>query len=278
MPDLHRWDAEPVIITVAPSGAEVTRQHNPAVPYTPAEIAEQTAAAYEAGAAHVHLHVREDDGTPTHRLPVFAETVRLIRERCPIVTEVSTGGAVWMTMAQRMECLEAGAEMSGVEPGSLNFDGQPFVTTRADGQAVVRRATELGMALEAECFDLGHVAETMPLLRSVGVERLPYFNLVVGVPGGAPATPEALTAMVAALPTGARWTVTAVGRHQARMLALALVLGSDGIRVGFEDNVYLRRGHLAASNAELVEGGRRLVESLGRRVATIEEARARLLG
>lgn len=269
MPEARRWDAEPVIVTVAPSGAEVTREHNPAVPYTPAEIAAQTAAAYEAGATHVHLHVREDDGTPTHRLAVFAETVRLIRGRCPIVTEVSTGGAVWMTMAQRMECLDAGAEMSGVEPGSLNFDGEPFVTTRADGQAVVRRATELGMALEAECFDLGHVAETMPLLRSVGV---------VGVPGGAPATPEALVAMVAALPAGVRWTVTAVGRHQARMLALALVLGSDGIRVGFEDNVYLRRSQLAASNAEFVAQARRLVESVGRRVATIEEARARLLG
>ncbi len=266
-----QWDQEPVVLTVAPCGAEVTREQNPAVPYTPVEIARDVQRAADAGAAIVHLHVREPDGTPTHRVEVFSEAIHEIRSLCDVICNVSTGGAIGMTIGERMECLEAGPEIAGVETGSLNFAGDPFVTSGAEIALVIKRAAELGLPLEAECFDLGHVVEGARL-QAEGVQ-LPLFNLVLGVRGGAPATPEALLAMTGALPPEARWGVTAVGRHQRRMLSLALLLGADGIRVGFEDNVYLERGRLASSNAVLVAQAVELTQALGRRVATIQEAR-----
>lgn len=267
-------DAEPVIVTVAPCGAEVTRLQNPAVPYTTEEIAAAVAEAASAGAAIAHLHVREADGTPTHRLEVFAEVIARIRERSPVLCNVSTGGAIGMTIDQRMECLAAEAELAGVETGSLNFAGEPFVTSGDDARRVIAAATDHEMLLEAECFDLGHVAEAARLQEETPALRM--VNLVLGVPGGAPATPTTLQAMIELVTPGTLWTVTAVGRHQWRMLAFAVLLGASGVRVGFEDNVYLGRGRLAASNAELVTQAVDLCALLGRAVATPDEVRERL--
>lgn len=269
------WDSDPVVVTVAPCGAEVTREQNPAVPYTPQEIARDVVAAAAKGATIAHLHARKADGTPTHERETFRQIIQLIRADTDAICNLSTGGAVGMTIDERIECLDAGAEMAGVETGSLNFAGAPFVTSGSDTQRVIDRAATLGIALEAECFDLGHVAEAARLQAKAVNLRL--FNLVLGVPGGAPATPEALQAMIAGLPHGVRWSVTAVGRHQKRMLSLALLLGTAGIRVGFEDNVYIARGRPASSNAELVADVVAQARSLGREVATIGETR-RLLG
>ena len=267
------WDTQPVVITVAPVGAEVTRDDNPALPHTPAEIAADVIACAEAGAGVAHLHVREDDGTPSARPELFAETIALIRERSDVVTMVSTGGAVWMPMEERMAGLEAGPDMSGVETGSMNFGEEPFVTIPADARRVIARAAELGILLEAEMFDVGHVVQAVRMVERGELPEPLHANLVFGVPGGIDTSPEALDAMLRPLPAGTYWSITAVGRHQRRMLALAILRGASGIRVGFEDGVYLRRGVLAASNAELVEDAVALVETLGRRVATIEEAR-----
>src|SRR5262249_39795199 len=121
------WDDKPVVITVAPTGAEVTREDNPALPHTPVELAEDAAACADAGAAVVHLHVREEDGTPSARPELFAQTISLIRERSELVTMVSTGGAVWMPMDERMAGLDAEPDMAGVETGSMNFGEEPFV-------------------------------------------------------------------------------------------------------------------------------------------------------
>ncbi len=178
-----------------------------------------------------------------------------------------------MTMDERLDCLEAGAEMAGVEPGSLNFDGKPFVTSRTDARRVIERASKLGMSVEVECFDLGHIPDAQALFLDTEFPRVAWYNLVVGVPGGAPATPATLQAMVAEVPDGTRWTVTAVGRHQTRMLVMAMLLGAAGIRVGFEDNVYRARGCLARSNAELVTQVADIARRIGRRVATLREAR-----
>ncbi len=268
------WDQAPLILTVAPCGAEVMRSQNPAIPYTPGEIAAQALEAVEVGATVIHLHAREDDGRPTHRRETFIAIIDRIRARTDAICNVSTGGATEMTMEQRLESLEAGADMAGVEPGSLNFDGTPFVTAHADGRRVVRRARELGMALEVECFDLGHVYDVPRLLEGTGVERPALYNLVLGVRGGAPATAQALHALAAAVPPGEPWTVTVIGRHQMRLIALAMLLGADGVRVGLEDNLYLERGRLAASNAVLVRRAAEIARTLGRRIATIAEARS----
>jgi 3-keto-5-aminohexanoate cleavage enzyme len=261
------------VVTVAPVGAEVTRADNPALPHTPAEIADEVAACAEAGAAVCHLHVREEDGSPSSRRELFEEAIALIGERSPIVTMVSTGGAVWMSIEERITGLEARPDLAGVETGSMNFGEDPFVTVPADARRVVERATELGIGLEAEMFDVGHVVAAVRMSERGELPPPLRANLVFGVPGGIDAAPEALAAMMRPLPAGTHWSITAVGRHQRRMLALAILHGAGGVRVGFEDGVYLRRGVLAASNAELVADACELVRTLGRRPATIDEAR-----
>jgi 3-keto-5-aminohexanoate cleavage enzyme len=267
------WDELPVVVTVAPTGAEVTRVDNPALPHTPAEIAADVLACAEAGAAVSHLHVREDDGAPSSRRELFVEAIERIRDRSSIITMVSTGGAVWMPMEERTTGLEARPDLAGVETGSMNFGEDAFVTVPADARRVIARATEQGIGLEAEMFDVGHVVAGVRMLERGELPAPLRANLVFGVPGGIDASPEALEAMVRPLAPDAHWSITAVGRHQRRMLALALLRGAGGIRVGFEDGVYLRRGVLASSNAELVGDAAELVRTLGRRVASIDEAR-----
>jgi 3-keto-5-aminohexanoate cleavage enzyme len=267
------WDKKPVVITVAPTGAEVTRDDNPALPHTPAEIAADALACAEAGASVVHLHVREDDGTPSGRPELFAETIERIRAESSLITMVSTGGAVWMTIEERTTGLEADPDLAGVETGSMNFGEDPFVTVPSDARGIVERASERGIGLEVEAFDVGHVVQAVRMLKRGELPAPLRANLVFGVPGGIDASPEALVAMERPLPVGTHWSITAVGRHQRRMLALAVLQGAGGIRVGFEDGVYIRPGRLAGSNAELVADAGDLVRTLGRQVATIDEAR-----
>ncbi len=210
------------------------------------------AACAEAGAAVCHLHVREEDGSPSSRPELFVEALDLIRERTPIVTMVSTGGAVWMPMEAPDDGPRRPAGPGRGRDGLDDFGEDAFVTVPADARRVVERAVELGIGLEAEMFDVGHVVAAVRLL---GRGELPpplRANVVFGVPGGIDATPEALEAMLRPLPPGTHWSITAVGQHQRRMLGLAILRGAGGIRVGFEDGVYLRRGVPAASNAELV--------------------------
>jgi 3-keto-5-aminohexanoate cleavage enzyme len=268
-----QWDEAPIVVTVAPVGAEVTRNDNPALPHTPTEIADDVLACARAGAAVCHLHVREEDGSPSSRCELFEEVLELVRQRTPIITMVSTGGAVWMSMEERISGLEGAPDLAGVETGSMNFGEDAFVTVPADARRVIERAGELGIGLEAEMFDVGHVVAAVRMLERGELPPPLRANLVVGVPGGVDASPEALDAMLRPLPEGTHWSITAVGRHQRRLLALAILRGAGGIRVGFEDAVYLRRGVLASSNAELVADACTLVEALGRRAATIEEAR-----
>jgi 3-keto-5-aminohexanoate cleavage enzyme len=217
--------------------------------------------------------MREEDGSPSGRPELFQEAIALIGERTPIVTMVSTGGAVWMSIDERITGLEARPDLAGVETGSMNFGEDLFVTSPPDARRVIESATELGIGLEAEMFDVGHVVQAVRMLERDELPSPLRANLVFGVPGGIDATPDALEAMLRPLPPDTHWSITAVGRHQRRMLGIAILRGAGGIRVGFEDGVYLRRGVLAASNAELVADACELVRTLGRRPATIDEAR-----
>lgn len=273
---MSSWNEHPVVITVAPIGAEVTRDDNPAVPYTPREVATDAVGAFNAGATLVHLHVREPDGSPSGRVELFRETIDLIRAETELITMVSTGGAIWMSIEERSTGLQAGPDLSGVETGSLNFGEESFVTTFPQARGIINRATEAGIGLEVEAFDVGHVVAAVNMLERGELPAPLRMNLVFGVPGGIDASPEALAAMLRPMPAGTPWTVTCVGRHQQRLLGLALLHGATGIRVGFEDNVYLRRGVLAESNAALVEQAATLVRNLGREVATPAEARTLL--
>lgn len=273
---MKTWDSDPLIITVAPVGAEVTREHHPGVPYTPQEIAAASLEAVDAGASVVHLHARLDDGTPTGEPEIFGEAIAAIRGAANPIIMVSTGGAVWMTIAQRTRALEAKPDMCSLETGSMNFGDELFLTSRPDSISSAATAYRLGIVPEIELFDVGHAVAAARMLREGHLKGPLNVNLVLGVPGGIDAVPEAIPALLRPLPPDIRWSVTAIGRHQRRMLALAALMGADGIRVGFEDNVYLRKGQLAASNAELVSDIANLATSLGRRLATIDESRDRL--
>jgi 3-keto-5-aminohexanoate cleavage enzyme len=265
------WNSKPVVLTVAVTGADVFRENNPNIPYTTAEIADSSIETAGAGATVVHLHVREDDGTPSGRPELFKDVIERIRAGSGLLTMVSTGGSNEMTIEERTTGLEAQPDISGVESGSMNFGDDTFITPPAAGRGIIERATQAGIALEVECFDVGHVISAIRWLEG-GILPPPLrINLVFGVPGGIDASPEALAAMIRPLPPGTFWTVTCIGRHHPRMLALALLHGAPGIRTGLEDVAYLRKGVLAPSNAALVEMAVGLAGSLGREVATQEQ-------
>ena len=265
------WNKDPVVLTVAVTGADVFRENNPNIPYTTAEIADSSIEAGQAGATVVHLHVREDDGTPSGRPELFKDVMERIRAGSDLLTMVSTGGSNEMTIEERTTGLEAAPDISGVESGSMNFGDDTFITPPAAGRGIIERATSAGIALEVEAFDVGHVVSAVRWLEE-GILPPPLrINLVFGVPGGIDASPEALAAMLRPLPSGTFWTVTCIGRHHPRMMALALLNGAPGIRTGLEDVAYIRRGELAASNAALVEMAVGLTRALGREVATREQ-------
>jgi 3-keto-5-aminohexanoate cleavage enzyme len=265
------WNAQPVVLTVAVTGADVFRENNPNIPYTTQEIADSSIEAGGAGATVVHLHVREDDGTPSGRPELFKDVMDRIRAGSDLLTMVSTGGSNTMTIEERTTGLEAKPDISGVESGSMNFGDDTFITPPAAGRGIIERALAAGIALEVEAFDVGHVVSAVRWLHEGLLPPPLRINLVFGVPGGIDASPEALAAMVRPLPPDAFWTVTCIGRHHPRMLALALLNGAPGIRTGLEDVAYLRRGVLAPSNAALVEAAVDLTRALGREVATREQ-------
>ena len=270
---MSAWNEDPVVVTCAITGADVFRENNPNIPYTTTEIADSAIGAGEAGATVAHLHVREDDGTPSGRPELFIDVIDRIRAGSDILTMVSTGGSNEMTIAERTTGLEAKPDISGVESGSMNFGDETFITPPPAGRGIVERAGAAGIALEVEVFDVGHVVSAVRWLEQGILEPPLRINLVFGVPGGIDATPEALDAMLRPLPPEAFWTVTCIGRHHQRMLALALLRGAPGIRTGLEDVAYVSRGVHAGSNAELVGLAVDLTRRLGREVATQDQTR-----
>ena len=267
------WNSDPVVVTVAVTGADVFRENNPNIPYTTQEIADSSIEAAGAGATVVHLHVREDDGTPSGRPELFVDVIDRIRAGSDLLTMVSTGGANDMTIEERTTGLEAKPDISGVESGSMNFGDETFITPPPAGRGIAERATDAGIALEVEAFDVGHVVSAVRWLEQGVIPEPLRINLVFGVPGGIDATPEALDAMLRPLPEGTFWTVTCIGRHHFRMEALALLKGAPGVRTGLEDVAYVARGVHAESNAALVERIVELAGTLGREVATQDQTK-----
>lgn len=265
---------EKLIITAAICGAEVTKEQNPAVPYTVEEIVREAKSAVDAGAAIVHLHVREDDGTPTQSKARFKECIDAIYEVCPDVILIpSTGGAVGMTAEERLQPTELFPEMATLDCGTCNFGDEVFENTMPMMRDFGKRMLENNIKPEYECFEMGHLDTVLNMAKKGQVPGAPMqFNFVLGVPGCTPATVPNLCWMVNAIPAGSTWTATGIGRHAFTLAAPAIVMGGN-VRVGFEDNLYLERGVLAKSNGELVAKVVRLAKELGRGIATSAEAR-----
>ena len=265
-----------LIITAAICGAEVTKEQNPAVPYTVEEIVREAKSAVDAGAAIVHLHVRHDDGTPTQSRDRFQECEEAILKECPNVILIpSTGGAVGMTPDERLQSTDTTPlpEMATLDCGTCNFGDEIFDNTMPTMRAFGKRMMERGIKPEYECFEMGHLDTILTMARKGEVPGAPMqFNFVLGVPGCTPATVDNLCWLVKNIPAGSTWTATGIGRHAFTLAAPAIVMGGN-VRVGFEDNLYLERGVLAKSNGELVDKVVRMAKLLGRPVANSDEAR-----
>lgn len=265
---------EKLIITAAICGAEVTKEHNPAVPYTVEEIQREALSAYKAGAAIIHLHVREDDGTPTQSKERFEKCMNAIREVCPdVIIQPSTGGAVGMSSDERLQPILLKPEMATLDCGTCNFGGDDiFVNTENMIIEFATRMKELGIKPECEVFDKGMIDMAKRLSKKGYIDKPMHFNMVMGVNGGIAGEPKDLQFMVDALPEGSTFTVSGVGRSQIAMNTMAILLGGH-VRVGFEDNVNLTKGVPAKSNGEFVERIVRIAKELGREIATPDEAR-----
>ncbi|NPV69818.1 MAG: 3-keto-5-aminohexanoate cleavage protein [Firmicutes bacterium] len=268
-----------LIIVVAPVGAEVTRKEQPNLPITAGEIAREVKRCREAGAAVVHLHVRDKDGNPTQDKNVFRKAIEAIKQEAPdIIVQVSTGGAVWMTPEERMQSIYShdAVEMATISTGTLNFGEDVFMNTFKIMESFAKAIKERGIKPEIECFDAGHLDNAMILVKR-GLITLPgHFDFVLGVPGAMAGALRNMVFMSNSVPAGSTWQVAGIGRAELP-LAVASVVSGGHVRVGFEDNIFYSKGRLANSNAELVARVSRVAAEVGREVATPDEAR-RILG
>jgi 3-keto-5-aminohexanoate cleavage enzyme len=268
----------PVIITCAITGAETTRERQPGLPLTPKEQAKASADAVKAGASIIHLHVREDDGKPTQRVERFKESIDAIRAAAPgVIIQISTGGAIGESIDNRAKPLSLKPEMASLNLGTMNFGDDVFMNHPRDILALASRMQQQGVMPELEIYEAGMLENAFRLAKQ-GVLREPmHFQFVLGVPGGMSGDPKNLVHLVGLLPsTELHWGVAGVGRFQLPLAVQALVMGGH-VRVGFEDNIFYRKGEVASSNAQLVERITRMAGELGREVATPAVAR-KLLG
>jgi 3-keto-5-aminohexanoate cleavage enzyme len=261
-----------VVLTAAIVGAEVTRAHTPYLPITADEIADEAARCRDAGAAVVHLHVRNRDGSPSQDSELFAQAIAAIRRKTDVIVQTSTGGAVGMSLDERAGPLACRPEMATLNCGTLNFGDDVFVNSRTDIRQLAARIRAAGSVPELECYEVGHVDEALRLLAEGHLAEPLHFQFVLGVPGGIGAREEVIAFMASALPAGASWGVAAVGRHQRPMTEAAMRLGGHA-RVGLEDNIYLAKGVLAEGSAPLVTQAATFARSLGRTPATPARAR-----
>ena len=265
---------EKLIITACICGAEVTKEQNPAVPYTVEEIVREAKSAYDAGAALIHLHVRWDDGTPTQDKGRFQECIDAIRKECPdVIIQPSTGGAVGMTDLERLQSTEVvpTPEMATLDCGTGNFGGDEiFINTDNTINNFGDIMKERGIKPECEVFDKGMIDLALKAAKKGHIDYPIHFDFVLGVQ--MTATVRDLVYMATSIPAGCTWTATGIGKTAWDIAAATIAMGGH-VRVGFEDNVYMSKGVLAKSNGEMVERVVQMAKLMNREVATPAEAR-----
>ena len=266
---------DPLVITVAPVGGELTREEQPNLPLSPEEIAEEVARCREAGASVVHLHVRDEHGVPTQDRDRFEMVMDAVRRAAPdIVIQTSTGGSVGMTEDDRAQALDLKPEMATLTTGTVNFGDEVFENPLPLVERLFLRMRELGIQPEFEVFDTGMVETARRLVAEHDPEpRHLHFGLVLGVPGGMVGTPQAVVHMASILPPGATWSATGIGRAHLPVTLSALALGGH-VRTGFEDTIHYGKGRLATSNEDLVARVARIARETGREIARPDQARA----
>ena len=278
----------PVVITCSISGAIANRAQCPAIPYTPDEYAAEARRIVDEGGVMIHIHARKPDGTPSYEIEDFQAISDAIRAEVgdAVIVNFSTG-TIGVPVEKRLEYLRAvRPEVAALNMGSMNYakyskSKKQFVFNMVFANPfdeiieLLEAMNELGIKPEHECFDIGHVGSLEPLI-DMGVLKTPlHVDCVMGVVGGIPPTARNLAAMVDNIPEGSHWGVIGISRAQWMLVSAALTLGGS-IRVGLEDNLYLPNGEMAKSNGELIAKARQMVEDMGRRPASVQEARAML--
>ncbi len=265
------------MITVAPTGAELDKSAVPPLPVTLDKVVTTARECREAGAAIIHVHIRDDAARPTLDLGRLTDTVQALREATDLIVQLSTGGAVTDPFERRLAVLNAGPDGCSLTCGTVNFGDDVFMNPWPFMCELYVKTQELGVVPEFELFDLGHVAALHRLLDKYGAPfgGHVHCDLVMGVPGGMAGDPATLVQAVTALPPGATWSATGVGRTAVPVMFAALSAGGH-LRVGLEDTITFSRGRPVASNAELVERAAAAAEMVQRPAMTPDDARAML--
>jgi uncharacterized protein (DUF849 family) len=283
---------DPVIISCSISGVIANRDQCPAIPYTPEEYAAEARRAVDEGASQIHIHARTPDGTPSYEVEDFkAITEAILAEVGDVIVNYSTG-AIGIPIEKRIEYLRAcRPDVAALNMSSMNY--AKYSKRRKDFvfkavfensfDTIVEFLTamkEIGVKPEHECFDSGHVANLDPLIDMGLLEPPLQISLVMGVTGGIRPTPRNVTLMSDQIPGGPegpnQWQVIGISRDQWKLLAASLILGGN-VRAGVEDNLYLPNGEMCRSNGDLIAKARQMAEDVGRRPASVAEARE-LLG
>lgn len=276
-----------LILSAALTGAATNRTHCPHIPYTPVELGEEAKRAVDAGASIVHIHAREDDGTPSWRGEVFEAITEEVRKRCPEVIINYSTGAIGLSVKERINHLPlTKPDMAAFNMGSMNyaifskkaktfFWNGVFENSFDTMMEIVQCMNDNNICPEMECFDTGHIRNAEPLRQMGYIPDNACYSLVMGVLGGIPATPENLIHQIKQVPEGAFWQSIVISRKQWQLSAIAAAMGGN-FRVGLEDNFYLPNGEMAKSNGELVAAGATLARSTGRELASITETREML--
>ncbi|MCP4180173.1 MAG: 3-keto-5-aminohexanoate cleavage protein [bacterium] len=265
-----------MVITVAVCGAETSKKDNPNLPVTPQEIAESTYESYLKGASICHLHVRDIDGNATMDIKIFKEAIKLIRKKCDIVIEVTTGGGVGMSPEERLEVVSLKPEMASLDCGTVNFGDEYIINTLPVMRHFAEEMKNNSVKPTLECFDLSHVYSANLLVEKGLLEPPYHYSFVLNVPGAAKYDIETLDFLVRKIPDNCFWTVIGIG-GKAALEAHYGALALDGfMRVGLEDNIYIEKGVLAESNAQLVERAVNLAKAAGYLIAKPNDVRKML--
>ena len=288
-----------LIITAAITGGIHGKWANPSLPITAEEQAQAALECYEAGASIVHIHVRSDDGQNTPDLKYYNKTIKLIGEKCPIIRQIGNGiGArvlehhfttksgkkrmtteiVQPSLEERLNLLniDPEPEMHTINSGSFEFrtpyGGSLFKNPQDFNRKYIKRCNKKGYGLEIEVYDSSHISNVLEFVETGLLKPPLHFSIVLGIKGGAPATMENLMHMVHQIPEGSTWQVVTVGKYNLRTTIAAMCMGAN-VRTGLEDTIYYQKGELAEGNAQLVKRMVRIANEIGRKVASVDEAK-----
>jgi 3-keto-5-aminohexanoate cleavage enzyme len=264
-----------LLIAVAPCIPPVMAKSIPGLDLSPEGIAAEVIRAYNAGANVVHLHVWDKQGRPTTHLAAFQHTLQIIRERCDIIIEGSTGGVNELSASERSVSLQADIELASLNPGSVNYDQGVYVNTPEDIAYWAKTMHERQIKPDMAIFEAGMIANCLQLAEHGWINPPYLFAFVLGQAGAMPATPKNLLFLSEIIPRQSYWTAVGHGGNDLQMAVLALAMGGH-VRAGYEDNPYYQPGELAVSNAQLIERLVRMAQEMGREVATPSEVRSLL--